>query len=410
MTEPITETYSSDVEIVVIDGEQHGSDAAAAGRMAGRTFIIVGTAHISQESTDLVRQVIERERPDVVCVELDEQRYQTLANQRKWESLDLRQVIRQKQMMTLIINLMLSSYQKRLGQKLGVAPGTELLEATKVAQEMGIPVELVDRDVRITLRRAWNSMSFWEKSKLLSAGLAGMMEGQEITEEQLAKLRQTDVLTELMQELGRFMPKLKTVLIDERDTYITQKTLAAEGQKVVAVVGAGHMQGIRQSLAANQRQDLSPLETIPPPSKTGTIIGWGLPLLMIVMLGYIGITQGAAAFGQNLAYWILAGMILSALGAIVALGHPVTVVVAFLTAPYATLNPVIGVGYIAALAQVYVRPPTVKELQTVGDDVSQPGQWWRNRLLRVMLVFVFTTIGNLIGNFLGASEIIRNLF
>ncbi len=407
MTEPITEsystdTYSSDVEIVQIDG---GHEAAS-----GRTFIIVGTAHISQESTDLVRQVIEQERPDVVCVELDEQRYQTLANQRKWESLDLRQVIRQKQMMTLIINLMLSSYQKRLGQKLGVAPGTELLEATKVAQEMGIPVALVDRDVRITLRRAWNSMSLWEKSKLLSAGLAGMMEGQEITEEQLAELRQTDVLTELMQELGRFMPKLKTVLIDERDTYITQKTLAAEGQKVVAVVGAGHMQGIRQSLAVNQRQDLSPLETIPPPSKTGTIIGWGLPLLMVGLLLYIGVTQGAAAFGQNLAYWFLAGAILSAIGAIAALGHPATVLVAFFTAPYATLNPLIGVGYIAALAQVWVRPPTVKELQTVGDDVSVPGQWWRNRLLRVMLVFVFTTIGNLIGNFLGASEIIRNLF
>jgi pheromone shutdown-related protein TraB len=402
MIETMAETYSSDVEIVQLDDDP--------GAASGRTFIIVGTAHISQESTDLVRQVIERERPDIVCVELDDQRYQTLTDQRKWESLDLRQVIRQKQMMTLIINLMLSSYQKRLGQKLGVAPGAELLEATKVAQEMGIPVELVDRDVRITLRRAWNSMSFWEKSKLLGAGLAGMMEGQEITEEQLAELRQTDVLTELMQELGRFMPKLKTVLIDERDTYITQKTLAAEGQKVVAIVGAGHMQGIRQSLAANQRQDLAPLETIPPPSKTGTIIGWGLPLLMVLMLGYIGVTQGAAAFGQNLAYWILAGMILSAIGAIAALAHPATVVAAFLTAPYATLNPLIGVGYIAALTQVYVRPPTVKQLQTVGDDVSQPAQWWRNRLLRVMLVFIFTTIGNLLGNFLGASEIIRNLF
>lgn len=402
MTEPMIETYSSDVDIVVVDGEPEAASA--------RTFIIVGTAHISQESTDLVRQVIEREQPDVVCVELDEQRYQTLSDQRKWESLDLRQVIKQKQVMTLIINLMLSSYQKRLGQKLGVAPGTELLEATKTAQEMGIPVELVDRDVRITLRRAWNAMSLWEKSKLLSAGIAGMVEGEEITEEQLAELRQTDVLTELMQELGRFMPVLKTVLIDERDTYITQKTLAANGQKVVAVVGAGHMKGIRQSLEANQRTDLAPLETIPPGSRAGKFIGWGLPLLLVAALGYIGITQGAAAFGQNLAYWILAGAILSAIGAIIALGHPVTILVAFFTAPYATLNPVIGVGYIAALAQVYMRPPTVKQLQTVGEDVSKPGQWWRNRLLRVLLVFIFTTIGNLIGNFLGASEIVRNLF
>jgi pheromone shutdown-related protein TraB len=393
--ETTVENYTADVDVVTVNG---------------RTFILVGTAHISQASTELVREVIERERPDVVCVELDEQRYKTLSDQRKWESLDLRQVIRQKQLMTLIINLLLSSYQKRLGQKLGVAPGTELLEATKVANELGIPVELVDRDVRITLRRAWNSMSFWEKSKLLSAGVAGMVEGEELSEEKLAELRQTDVLTELMNELGRFMPVLKTVLIDERDTYITQKTLAATGNKVVAIVGAGHLKGIRQSLEANQRVDLAPLETIPPASKTGTMIAWGLPLLLVGALVYIGVTQGAAAFGQNLAYWFLAGAILSAVGAILALAHPVTVLASFIAAPYATLNPLIGVGYIAALVQVYVRPPTVKQLQTVGEDVGQPGQWWRNRLLRIVLVFFFTTIGNLIGNFLGASEIISNLF
>lgn len=387
--------YPSDVDIVAVNG---------------RTFIIVGTAHISQESTDLVRQVIEREQPDVVCVELDEQRYQTLSDQRKWEALDLRQVIRQKQLMTLVINLMLSSYQKRLGQKLGIAPGTELLEATKVAHEMGIPVELVDRDVRITLRRAWNSMSLWEKAKLLSAGIAGMTENEELSEETLAELRQSDILTELMQELGQFMPVLKTVLIDERDTYITQKTLAAPGHKVVAVVGAGHMQGIRRTLEENQTTDLTPLEIVPPASKTGAYIAWGLPILLVASLVYIGVTQGAAAFGQNLVYWFLAGSILSTIGAIAALAHPVTIIVTFFTAPYASLNPLIGVGYIAAFAQVYVRPPTVKQLQTVGDDVTKPAMWWKNRLLRVVLVFFFTTIGNLIGNFLGASEILRNLF
>lgn len=387
--------YSSDVDIVAVNG---------------RTFIIVGTAHISQESTDLVRQVIEREQPDVVCVELDEQRYQTLSDQRKWEALDLRQVIRQKQLMTLVINLMLSSYQKRLGQKLGITPGTELLEATKAARELGIPVELVDRDVRITLRRAWNSMSLWEKAKLLSAGIVGMTENEDLSEETLAELRQSDILTELMQELGHFMPVLKTVLIDERDTYITQKTLAATGQKVVAVVGAGHMQGIRRTLEENQTTDLTPLEIVPPASKTGAYIAWGLPILLVASLVYIGVTQGAAAFSQNLIYWALASSILSAIGAIAALAHPVTIVVAFFTAPYASLNPLIGVGYIAAFAQVYMRPPTVKQLQTVGEDVTHPSLWWKNRLLRVVLVFIFTTIGNLTGTFLGASEIIRNLF
>ncbi len=397
--EPITETdpfeYPADVLFVEVNG---------------RTFIIVGTAHISQESTDLVREVIERERPDIVCVELDEQRYQSLIDQRKWEALDLREIIRRKQLMTLIINLLLSSYQKRLGQKLGVAPGTELLEATKVAQELDIPIELVDRDVRITLRRAWNSMSFIEKMKLLGSGFVGAFEGEEISEEQLSELRQSDVLTELMNELGEFMPVLKTVLIDERDTYIAQKTRASVGDKVVAVVGAGHMNGIRETLEANKTEDLSTIETVPKGSNVGKIIGWGIPALIVGALLYIGVTQGVEALRDNAWYWFIANGIPTALGAALAWAHPVTIIASFFAAPFTSLTPVIGAGYVAALIQVYMKPPTVKELQTVGEDASQPKMWWKNKLLRVLLVFIFASLGSILGTVLGASEIISNLF
>ncbi len=396
-TEPTPDPfeYPSDVTFVEVDG---------------RTFIIIGTAHISQESTDLVREVIEREHPDTVCVELDEQRYQSLQDQRKWEALDLREIIRRKQLMTLIINLLLSSYQKRLGQKLGVAPGTELLEATKVAQELDIPLELVDRDVRITLRRAWNSMSFIEKMKLLGSGVIGAVEGEEISEEQLTELRQSDVLTELMNELGDFMPVLKAVLIDERDTYIAQKTRAVSGQKVVVVVGAGHMNGIRQTLEANQDQDLSAIETIPKASPVGKIIGWSIPALILGGLFYIGFTQGAEALRDNAWYWFIANGIPTAIGVALAWGHPFTIVASFLAAPFTSLTPLIGAGYVAAFVQVYWKPPTVKELQSVGEDVSQPKMWWKNRLLRVFLVFIFASLGSVLGTVLGASEIISNLF
>lgn len=394
-TEAGSEPISSDVTTVVVNG---------------RTYIIVGTAHISQESTDLVRQVIEQERPDVVCVELDEQRYKTLNDQRKWESLDLRQIIRQKQLMTLLINLLLSSYQKRLGQKLGVAPGTELLEATKVAQELDIPIELVDRDVRITLRRAWNSMSFVEKMKLLGSGFVGAFEGEEISEEKLAELRQTDVLSELMSELGEFMPVLKTVLLDERDIYIAQKTHEAPGEKIVAVVGAGHMAGICETLEANKNVDLTPFEQVPPASNTGKIIGWGIPLLIIGMLLFIGVTQGAEAARDNAVFWFLANAIPTGLATLLAWAHPVTIIVSFLAAPFTSLTPLIGAGYVAALVQVYMKPPKVKELQTVGEDAGQLKMWWKNRLLRVLLVFIFATLGSLVGTILGASEIISNLF
>ena len=183
----------------------------------GREFIIVGTAHISRQSADLVREVIENEKPDVVCVELDEKRMIALSEKNRWENLDLKNIIRQKQLSTLIVNLVLSSYQKKLGEKLGVTPGTELLEAVNTSKEKNIPIELCDREVRITLRRAWHSMSFWQKLKFLFGGLAGIFEKQELTEEKLAELRSKDVLSEMMDELGKAMPVLKEVIIDERD-------------------------------------------------------------------------------------------------------------------------------------------------------------------------------------------------
>ncbi len=390
----VDRNYPSDVQIVPVNG---------------REFILIGTAHISQESTDLVRAVIEQERPDVVCVELDEQRYKTLSDKTKWENLDLKQIIRQQQLMTLLINLLLASYQRRLGQKLGVAPGTELLEATRVAQELNIPLALVDRDVRITLRRAWNSMSFWEKMKLLSSGFVGAVEGEEISEEMLSEIRQSDVLTELMNELGEFMPVLKGVLIDERDIYIAQKTRDAVGDKVVAVVGAGHLSGIKRVLLENRQEDLSLIEQVPPPSPVGKIIGWGIPAIIVGMIVYIGFTQGESAAGDNMLYWFLVNGIPSAIGGVIAWGHPFTIAAAFFGAPITSLSPLIGAGYVAAFVQAYYTPPVVREFQTVGDDIGHWRMWWKNKLLRVLLVFILTSLGSVLGTYLGAVEIISNL-
>ena len=389
------EKYSSDVHTVHLDG---------------REFILVGTAHISQQSADLVREVIESEKPQRVCVELDQQRYKSLAEQRRWEALDLRSIIRQKQLSTLLINLLLASYQKKLGEKLGVAPGVELLEATQVAQDLNIPIELCDRDIRITLRRAWNSMPFWDKMKLLTSGLAGMLEEQEISEEKLSEIRQKDVLSEMIHQLGEAMPVLKRVLIDERDTYLAQKIRASAGEKVVAVVGAGHLSGIIEALQQNRRDDLKPLEVITPVSSWIKWIGWGIPAIILGSIAYIGWSKGGAAAGDNLLFWVLANGIPSALGAIIALGHPFTILSAFFGAPFTSLTPVIGAGYVSAFVQLYFQPPVVKEFQTVSDDVSSFKKWWRNKLLRILLVFIFTSLGSLIGTYVGAYEIISNLF
>jgi pheromone shutdown-related protein TraB len=376
----------------------------------GREFIIVGTAHISRQSADLVKEVITNEKPDTVCIELDEKRYKALAEKKRWESLDLKTIIRQKQLSTLLVNLVLSSYQKKLGEKLGVTPGTELLEAANTANELNLPIELCDREVRITLRRAWHSMSFWQKLKFLTGGLAGIFEKQDLTEEKLAELRSKDVLSEMMDELGKAMPVLKKVIIDERDEYLAQKMQEAKGSKIVAVVGAGHVNGIVKVIEDNREIDLKKIEVIPPASPVVKIIGWGIPAIIIASIVYIGYSKGLAEAGDNALYWILANGIPSALGAIIALAHPVTIIVSFLAAPFTSLTPVIGAGYVAAFVQVYFQPPVVKEFQTVTNDFNKPAKWWSNKLLKVLLVFILTSLGSLIGTYVGFFEIVSNVF
>ena len=387
--------YGDDVELLELDG---------------RTFILVGTAHISQQSADLVRRVIEEEAPDTVCVELDEKRYKSLVEKNKWENLDLKTVIRQKQLSTLLINLLLAGYQKKLGKKLGVNPGLELLEAANVAAEKNIPIELCDRDVRISLRRAWHSLSFFKKMQLMTSGLAGVFEEQDISEAQLAELRQKDVLNEMMQELGKAMPDLKRVLIDERDSYITEKMRRAQGQKIVSIVGAGHMQGILKKLRDNTETSLKEIEIIPPASPVAKIIGWGIPLIIIGAITYIGYAQGLTQAGHNALYWFLANGIPSALGTLIAFGHPMAILSAFLGAPFTSLSPLIGAGYVAAFVQAYFKPPIVAEIQTVSDDASHFKRWWTNKFLRVFLVFILSSLGSVIGTWVGGAEIISNLF
>ncbi len=376
----------------------------------GRVFVLVGTAHISRESSQLVRDVIARERPDCVCVELDRQRYEALSQQRHWESLDLREVIRRKQLATLLANVVLASYQKRLGGVLGILPGAELLAAARAAEEQGVPVVLCDRDVRITLRRAWRSISLWKKSELVSMLLLSLFERPEISEDDLRRLREQDVLTELMAELGRAMPALKTVLIDERDAFLSQKMREAPGRKIVAVVGAGHVAGIRRALESGRRIDLDAIDRIPPLAAWVKWVGWGVPTLILGSLAWIGFSQGAEVAGRNLAFWVLASGIPATLGAVVAWAHPITVASAFFVAPVTSLIPVIGVGHVLAFLQAYLVPPVVREFESLADDVAIPRSWWSNRMLRVLLVFVLTTIGTIIGNSVGGYEIVSNLF
>ena len=371
---------------------------------------MVGTAHISRESVDLVREVINAEQPDCVCVELDEKRYEALAKRKKWELLDLKEIIRKKQLSTLLVNMMLASYQKKLGDQMGVQPGTELLEATLEADKNKIPVALCDRDVRVTLRRAWKSTSFFRKNYLLASIMASMFDDTEISEDKLRELKESDMLSELMNELGEVMPELKKVLIDERDTYLTEKIKAAPGKKIVAVVGAGHVAGIKKAFGEDRSDQMERISQIPPASSIWKIVGWAIPLCILASLGYIFINKGAAVAGDNLLYWILANGIPSSIGATLALAHPFTIIGAFVAAPITSLTPVIGAGYVTAFIQVMLKPPLVYEFENVLADMTTFSGWWKNRLLRVFLAFILPGFGSMIGTYIGGYEIISNLF
>jgi len=375
-----------------------------------RVFTLIGTAHVSQESADLVRQVIDREQPDCVCVELDAQRFKALSEQRHLDDLDLKEVIRRKQLSPLIVNIILSSYQKRLGGQLGVMPGIEMLEATRIAKDLDIPVALCDRDIRATLGRAWRSTPLLKKFLLLSTLLTSIFDRTTISEEMLRDIRQKDVLSEMLRELGELMPTLRTVLIDERDLYLANRIRDAAGTRIVAVLGAAHIPGVQGHLEANRPIDLEPLNTIPPVSPLWRVVGWGIPALIVVALLMIGWQKGAAVAGENIVFWVLANGIPSAIGAAAALAHPLTILAAFVAAPLTSLTPVIGAGYVTALVQAYLCPPSVRELHRVADDVRITQQWWRNRLLRIFLAFILPSIGSLIGTWIGGVEIFSNLF
>jgi pheromone shutdown-related protein TraB len=386
------------------------SDDVAHITIGERDIFLVGTAHVSQESVELVRQVIANEKPDCVCVELDEKRYKALSGKKRWESLDLKEIIKKKQLSTLLVNLILSSYQKKLGMQLGVMPGAELLEATREADRHSIPVSLCDRDVRVTLRRAWHETSFLKKGYLLATLLVSLFDKTEITEEKLEQLKKKDVLSELMSELGEAMPELKKVLIDERDIYLAEKIKMSSGRKLVAVVGAGHMEGIKKNIREDHSGVLPSISTFPPVSSSFKSLGWAIPLLIIGSLVAIGIQKGGTAAGANLLYWVLANGIPTAIGAMLAWAHPLTIASAFAASPVTSLTPIIGAGYVTAFVQVMVRPPVVREFETVAEDMSTFAGWWKNKLLRVFLAFLLPGFGSMIGTWVGGVEIISNLF
>ena len=368
----------------------------------GKELILIGTAHISKRSVEIVRDTIEQEKPDSVAVELDQQRYDALVNEANWESLDLIQIIKRKQTTFLVARLALTAFQKRMGSHTGVKPGAEMVEAIEIAKTVGADLVLADRDIRTTLIRSWRRTPFFKRASVAALLLMGMFEKNEVSEEDLEDLRESHNIAEVLDELGDFLPAVKGVLVDERDVFMAHELRNAPGKKVVAVVGAAHKAGILRHLAGRPTdpKELEEITTLPPKSVLSKMIPWLLPLIVV------GIFIAGFVFGDNpealktaAIAWFLVNGTFGALGALLALAHPLTIVATFIAAPFTSLNPTIGAGMVAGLVQTMIASPKVRDIEFVGDDITHWTGWWKNRLSRVLLVFVFSNLGSTIGTF-----------
>jgi len=373
----------------------------------GKEYILIGTAHVSKQSAEQVKEVIEAEKPDAVCVELDKQRYQSITDGNKWKEMDIIQVIKEKKASLLLMNLAISSFQNRMANQFGIKAGQEMIQGIESAKETGATLVLADRNIQITFARIWGGIGLKGKALLLSQVIAGIFSKESITEDELEKMKSQDTLQAILNEFTETFPRLKKPLIDERDQYLAQKIKEAPGEKIVAVLGAAHVPGIKEEI--KKEQDLTKLTSVPPKSKWPKIIGWSIPVMILAIIAYTFIANPQAGLSQTFS-WILWHGGLSALGAAIALGHPLTVLTAFLAAPITSLNPVLASGWFAGLAQAYVRRPSVKDFETLSEDVFSVKGFWKNKVSRILLIVVLSNLGSTLGTVIGGADVIRVFF
>jgi pheromone shutdown-related protein TraB len=365
----------------------------------GKTLYLVGTAHVSSESVQLVEETIGEYSPDTIAVELDDNRLEVLKNRKRYEDTDIFEIFRKGKVLFFTAQLMLTSYQKKIAEKTGTAPGTEFKKAVELAESTGARLINADREISITLKRTIRSMTLKEKAKFM--GGLFLSDDKDVTNESIEELKKGDMLMQLIGEMGDEFPSVKRVILDERDTYLAVNIMRNLGNTTVAVVGAAHVPGILQHLQneSTENINLSEIENIPPASRSFKLLPWIIPAIIIFMFIWGFINGDSSTTMEAAIYWVLINGILSAIGCALAFGHPLTVAAGFIAAPITSLNPTIGAGMVTGLVQLYLVKPTVKDLESAATDTANWKGWWKNRLTRALLVSLFSSIGSSIGTF-----------
>jgi len=372
-----------------------------------KEIILIATAHVSKESAELVKRVILEERPDSVCIELDEDRFQNMQNPEAWEKTDLVKVIKAKRVGFLIANLVLGSYQKKMAKKLNVTVGGEMKQGIESAGEVGATLILADRSIQTTFLRIWRKLTFWEKMKLLVSLLLSIDDDTDITEQDLQNMLQQDMLESIAAEVRSEFPQIGEILIGERDQFLAAKIRNAPGKKVVAVLGGAHVPGVKEEIF--KTRDIESISTVPPAGKFSKLAGWIIPAAIIILLAFAFLSDVQTGL-QQLSTWVLWTGTLAALFTALSLGHPLSIITSFVAAPFTTLNPVLACGWITGLVEATIKKPTVRDVQNVSQDIYRVKGIYQNRLLRTLLIIVMTNLGASLGTFIAGADIIKQLF
>ncbi|WP_017941016.1 MULTISPECIES: TraB/GumN family protein [unclassified Thioalkalivibrio] len=378
--------------------------------------VVLGTAHVSRASADKVRALVDTGAFDSVAIELCESRQRAMLDPDAVGRMDLFSVMRKGQAPMIAASLALSAYQQRLADQYGIEPGAEMRAAIDGALDRGLPLALIDRDIGLTLRRTYRAVRRWERMGLIGGLFSSVLSREKIDESEIERLKEGDMLESTFSEFAEQSEDLYRTLIEERDHYMAAhlRRLAAnpETRCILAVVGAGHLPGI-----AEQAQDtltppdaiLDALDQAPPKARWPKVVPW--VVIGVILAGFaIGFSRNPDIGLQMVTDWVLINGGLAALGAIIALAHPLTVVTAALAAPLTSLNPTIGVGFVAAAAELFLRKPRVSDFASLRQDTTTPRGWWRNRVSRVLLVFLLTTLGSAAGTYIGGARVFSHLF
>jgi len=379
----------------------------------GVHYSLLGTAHVSKLSAEAVAKLIDTRPFDRVAVELDEHRHHSLLNPDEWSKVDLLKIIKEGKAGMLAANLALGAYQRRLAEQFGIEPGAELKVACVEAAKREIPVDLIDRDVGITLKRAYRAVGFFDKVSIIGGLIASAVSSDDISEADVEKLKEGDILTNTFDEFAQQSQALHHALIVERDRFMALRLRESTqaGQRVLAVVGAGHLAGLTRALQghdAGNTQSLAELSAPPAPTIWPKLIGYVIIAMLIGGFAY-GFSRGAEVGRDLISFYVFATGGLAALGAIIGGAHILSALAALVSAPLTVLHPALSSGMFSAAAEIWLRKPQVADFQALRDDLKHWRNWWKNRVTRVLLVFILTNLFTTIGVYLTGIEFFRRL-